>query len=396
MPLRIGLVVPHIFMQDTILPQVIFSPGTLALELANGLSKLSVDVTLFTPGNVATIANNITADLSYFENELSARGDSYLDLLKKHPLTFVTLARQVQSELVAKAYSMANNGQIDIVHIYTNEEELAMPFASLCKRPVVFTHHDPFSFLVRYKNMMPKYSHLNWVSISHAQRADMPADTNWVGNVYHGHSDTTLKPVQTPTADYFAYFGRIIEPKGVHLAIKAVNEYNKTSSSPMKLKIAGKHYSESEKNSYWEKIINPKLGNEIEYVGFINTSSEKRNFLGNAAALIVPSLFAEPFGMVTVEAFACGTPVVALNSGALNEVIDDGLTGFVVNTINGVDGKIDETATTHVLAEWLAQSLLIDRKECRKSYETYFTAQTMCQGYYEIYQRLIKTFDKQL
>src|SRR5690348_15966568 len=106
--LKIGLVVPHIFLHKDILPHVIFSPGRLAIRLAEGLQDLGAEVTLFSPGPVDTSVKTITADLSYFERELAGRGDTYLDLLKKHPFTFITLARQVQAEVIAKAYAMAN------------------------------------------------------------------------------------------------------------------------------------------------------------------------------------------------------------------------------------------------------------------------------------------------
>lgn len=214
--MRVGIVVPHIFMHRDILPKVIFSPAQLALDLAEGLQAAGTEVTLFSPGPVDTTVRNITADLSYFETELAGRGDTYVDLLKKHPFTFITLARQVQSELIAKAYAMANTGDLDVVHIYTNEEDIALPFASLCTKPVVFTHHDPFNFLVKYKNTFPKYKGLNWISMSYAQRKGMPKDTNWVGNVYHGLSDDALHPVAQPSGDYIAFIGRIIQPKGVH------------------------------------------------------------------------------------------------------------------------------------------------------------------------------------
>jgi hypothetical protein len=163
--LRVGIVVPHIFMQESILPKVIFSPGQLAIDLAEGLTSLGIDVTLFSPGPVKTKVKNVTANLSNFKTELAARGDSYIDLLKKHPLTFISLARQVQSELIAMAYKMANDEKLDIVHIYTNEEDIALPFAQLCAKPVVFTHHDPFNFLVTYKNVFSKYSELNCLQI---------------------------------------------------------------------------------------------------------------------------------------------------------------------------------------------------------------------------------------
>ncbi|MEO5950220.1 MAG: hypothetical protein ABIQ04_02120, partial [Candidatus Saccharimonadales bacterium] len=141
--IRVGLVVPHIFIHRDILPEVIFSPGKLALNLANTLSEYDIEVTLFTPGKADTHVRNVTADLRPFEQELSGRGDTYIELLKKHPFTFISLARQVQSEIIALAYDMANRDELDIVHIYTNEEDIALPFAKLCHKPVVFTHHDP-------------------------------------------------------------------------------------------------------------------------------------------------------------------------------------------------------------------------------------------------------------
>ncbi len=390
MTLRVGLVVPHIFMQRAILPQVIFSPGRLALELAHGLTNEHIDVTLYTPGPVDTDVKNVTADLSLFERELHGRGDSYVDLLKKHPFTFVTLARQVQSELIAEAFAAANRGELDIVHIYTNEEDIALPFASLCQVPVVFTHHDPFNFLVKYKSVMPKYKQLNWVSLSYAQRADMPADTNWVGNVYHGINEVKYTPVKNPSQDYFAYIGRIIEPKGVHLAIAAVKRYNQTVERPMKLIIAGKHYAESEKLSYWQTRIEPELDDMIQYVGFIDSDTEKNVFIGNAAALLVPSIFAEPFGMVAIEALACGTPVVALDSGALPEILRTGPVGVVAEKMYSAAGVLDEPNTVQRLAVGLSQAQQIDRAVCRVAFEQNFTLQDMAAGYADIYHTLHK------
>src|SRR3954471_645659 len=98
--MKIGILVPHIFMQDAVLPNVIFAPADLAINLAEEMQNLGHDVTLFSPGNVSTKVKNQTADLSLFETELKTRGDSYIDLLRKHPFTFITLARQVQSELI--------------------------------------------------------------------------------------------------------------------------------------------------------------------------------------------------------------------------------------------------------------------------------------------------------
>lgn len=379
-------------MHRDILPKVIFSPGKLALELAEGLQAQGVDVTLFSPGPVDTTVRNITADLRYFEQELAGRDDTYIDLLKKHPFTFITLSRQVQSELIAKAYAMANNDEFDIIHIYTNEEDIALPFASLCIKPVVFTHHDPFNFLVKYKNVFPKYASLNWISMSYAQRATMPAETNWVGNVYHGIPTDQLHPVALPTDDYIAYIGRIIQPKGVHLAIQAVKLYNKKATRPLTLKIAGKHYADHKKDTYWNEVIKPLVDNEeIQYVGFLDRHESKQTFLANATCTIVPSIFAEPFGLAAVESLACGTPVVCLDSGALPEIIKTGKTGHVVEKIIQADGTLDDTATARALATAIAEQTSATREVCRKTFAQQFTTDRMCREHLAIYRRLLTT-----
>jgi glycosyltransferase involved in cell wall biosynthesis len=387
--MRIGLVVPHIFMHREILPRVIFSPGQLALDLADGLQQLGAQVTLFSPGPVDTRAKNITADLSYFQQELAIRNDTYLDLLKKHPFTFITLARQLQSELIAKAYAMANAGELDIIHVYTNEEDTALPFAKLCTKPVVFTHHDPFNFLVKYKNLFPKYRALWWISMSYAQRVGMPADTNWLANIYHGLPNKRLTPVDNPSNDYVAYLGRIIKPKGLHLAIDAVQQYNAVHQ-PLKLKIAGKHYAGHKKDDYWQEHIVPRLKyKHVEYVGFVDAAG-KRDFLANARALIVPVLFAEPFGMVVIEALACGTPVIALDSGAIPEIVRDHETGFAVQKIFDDFGNLDEAATSANLSEALANISSLNRKTCRQNFESRFTSERMCREHLTAYEKLTR------
>jgi glycosyltransferase involved in cell wall biosynthesis len=387
--LKIGIVVPHIFMHRDILPNVIFSPAKLALDLVDGLQQAGVEVTFFSPGPVDTNARNITADLSYFEHELSLRGDTYTELLKKHPFTFISLARQVQSELIAKAYDMANRGELDLVHIYTNEEDTALPFAKLCTKPVVFTHHDPFNFLVKYKNVFPKYKSLNWISMSYAQRAGMPEDTNWVGNIYHGIPVDTFKPAGSPTGGYISYLGRIIQPKGVHLAIQAVKSYNQTAQKKLPLKIAGKHYAGHGKDTYWREIIEPLIdGGEIQYVGFLNTIEAKQAHLANAELAIVPSIFAEPFGLTASEALACGTPVIGLNSGAVSEVIENGKTGFVIDKISGPNGELDEASTSRAIAAAIPNCIDINRTACRLAFEHKFTAERMCAEHLAVYRKL--------
>jgi glycosyltransferase involved in cell wall biosynthesis len=376
-------VVPHIFMHRDILPGVIFSPGMVALSLVNGLADQGIEVTLFSPGPIDTEVHNITIDLSYFEAELALRGDSYTDLLKKHPLTFISLARQAQAELISRAYQMANNDELDVVHVYTNEEDLGLTFAALCKKPVVFTHHDPYNFLVRYKTIFPKYKDNNFISMSYAQRSGMPTDTNWVANIYHGIDPLRFRPNYEPRGDYVAYLGRIIEPKGVHLAIQALKAYNQVTNSKLKLKLAGKHYAGHQKDTYWQTKILPYIDDvEIEYIGFVDGDVAKQAFLGNAEALLVPSLFDEPFGMVVIEAMACGTPVIGLESGALPELIDDGVTGLLVVSNDS------EAVTVKSLAKAMSRVDSLDRKACRLVVEDKFTVERMCHEHAEVYQKL--------
>ncbi|HUD11504.1 MAG TPA: glycosyltransferase [Candidatus Saccharimonadia bacterium] len=355
-------------------------------------------MTLFSPGPVACGVRNVTADLSGFEAELAQRGDSYIDLLRKHPLVFISLARQAQSELIARAFEMANAGKLDIVHVYTNEEDVALPFSRLCRKPIVFTHHDPFSFLVKYRHVFPKYADLNWISLSMSQRRGMPNDTNWVANIPHGLDASMYHEMHEPAGDYLAYLGRIVEPKGVHLAIAAVRAYNASGKGKYVLKIAGKHYS-GEKDGYWQKQVRPEIdGKEIVYEGFIDSAREKQEFIGNAAALMVPSTFDEPFGMVMVEALACGTPVVGLASGAVPEVTDDGQTGVLArksmrSVVDARTGRerleVDEAATVAALTEAIGKLGGIKRSSCRRAFETHFTARRMCQDHLELYRRLI-------
>lgn len=391
--LRVGLVMPHIFMHAQILPHVIFAPGQLAIALAHQLQHEGVEVTFFCPGPLDLHVKQINSDLSYFEAELAARGDSYMELLKKHPFTFITLARQLQSELVAKAYDMANNGELDVVHVYANEEDIALPYAQLCRKPVVFTHHDPFNFLVKYRSVFPKYARLPWISMSLAQRKSMPADTHWVGNIYHGLDTAQWQPVSEP-GSYVAYLGRIIEPKGLHLAIKSIHEYNHLHpESPLVLKIAGKHYSGEAKDSYWQKYIQPAIDDKtIIYLDFISDLQEKQAFLSGAKALVVPSTFDEPFGMVMIEALACGTPLVGLDSGAITEVIKDGKNGILVKKeYSSTDPRmLDEDKVAAKLADAYEKILLVKRKDCRKDFEDRFTLERMAREHAILYQKLVK------
>lgn len=386
--MRIAVVVPHMFMHEEVLSKVIFAPGFLAIDLCLELKELGHQVTFFSPGYILKDVENCNADLSYFKWELEQRKYGYVELLKKHPLTFITLARQAQSELIAKAFNMANDGEFDIVHVYTNEEEIALQFSGFCKVPVVFTHHEPFNYLAKYRNSFSRFKHKNWVSLSLAQRKSIAKDTNWVGNVYNGIPADKFVSSCEGKKEYLAYFGRIIQPKGVHLAIAAAQKAGK------KLKIAGKHYGDFGNDSYWKEKIKPEIdGKQIEYVGFIHSDKEKEDFLRNAEALLMPSLWDEPFGMVSIEALACGTPVIALANGAIPEIIQNGINGLLVEPKKLLDGNgemiLDEDSVVNEFVEKIKSIKNIDRKICRKSFEERFTSEEMAKEYERIYTEII-------
>ncbi len=380
--MKIGLVVPHIFLHAEIFGNVIFAPGELAIQLTRGLLDKGHEVTLFSPGFDVEGARNVHPDMSLFEEELAARGDTYTELLKKHPLVFISLARQVQSELIARAYKMAR--EFDIIHVYCNEEELAMAFSDFCTAPLVFTHHEPFSYLARYRSSFPKYRDKNWISISYSQRASMPPDTNFVANIYHGLDSSRFHPIENPTSDYLLYFGRIIEPKGVHLAIETAKRLG------MPLKIVGKHYSGHGKDEYWEERIVPHIdGKLISYGGFVSTDAQKNEILGNAKALLVPSIWPEPFGMVMIEALACGTPVIGLANGSIPEILDEGKNGFLVSD-KAEDGNFSESVAVSGLCRAVANLDSIDRANCRKIFDGRFTLDRMVDEHLATYESLLQ------
>ncbi len=408
--MKVALVVPHIFMNQAILPEVIFSPGQLALNLAHALAEKGHKVNLFSPGSVQphlsspNITNTI-ADLSLFKAELEQRQDTYIELLKKHPLTFITLARQVQTELINQAYQQANQGEFDVVHVWCNEEELALVNADFCQVPVVFNHHEPFNFLVKYRAIFPKYPDLNWISFSLAQRETFfnsdnqkPDSVNWVGNVYHGLPVDQYQ-LQHQPQDYLLYMGRIIQPKGVHYAIACAQELG------MKLKIAGKHYASHSKDQYWQQFVKPQLDHDrIEYVGFIKDLAAKQKLLGQARALLMPSVWQEPFGLVMIEAMACGTPVVGFSQGAVSEVVKPSVSGQLAayqpeeQTIKNGQAmmkkwpQLEQDPTFQANVQGLSRAVEkikeLDRAQCRQYFQQNFSLDQMRIGYEQIYQQL--------
>ena len=221
-------------------------------------------------------------------------------------------------------------------------------------------------------DMHPLYSAFSeapLVSISDNQRTPMPP-VNWAGCIHHGLPKNLLSPLVGRRGDYLAFLGRISPEKrpdrAIEIAVRAGRE----------LRIAAK--VDKVDRDYWREEIEPLVRRHanVHYIGEIG-DAEKAEFLGNAAALLFPIDWAEPFGLVMIEAMACGTPVIAWNRGSVPEVVDPGVTGFVVSNLEEA-----------VSAVGLIGNL--DRRRIRDVFDQRFTAERMARDYVAIYRRLLE------
>jgi glycosyltransferase involved in cell wall biosynthesis len=204
------------------------------------------------------------------------------------------------------------------------------------------------------------------ISISQAQRKPLPA-LRWIGNVYHGLPLSLYKP-NFKNGKYLAFVGRVSPEKRVDRAIEIALRTN------LPLKIAAK--IDQSDQSYFEQRIKPMLDHPlIEFLGEIN-ESEKQEVLGNASALIFPIDWPEPFGLVMIEAMACGTPVIAYRNGSVGEIIEPGKNGFIVDSQEEAIKAVQNIS-------------MLDRIECRKYFEQRFTADRMARDYSNIYRHMI-------
>src|SRR6201987_3804516 len=203
------------------------------------------------------------------------------------------------------------------------------PFSLFSRQatPFVTTLHGRLD-LPEHQPVFDTFSSVPVVSISNAQRRPLP-QANWVRTVHHGLPQDLLQPKPIKPS-YFAFLGRIAPEKGVDRAIRIAQHCG------VPLKVAAK--VDNVDREYFEEQILPMIKSaHVDYIGEIN-DSQKSEFLSGAMALLVPIDWPEPFGLVMIEAMACGTPVIAFNRGSAPEVIDDGVTGFVVEDINGAIG----------------------------------------------------------
>ena len=252
--------------------------------------------------------------------------------------------------------------QFDVLHFHIDQYHFPL-FRGLGANTVTTLHGRQDLPDLQY--LYAKFPEMPLVSISDAQRAPIP-HANFTGTVYHGLPTDLLTPVAAPEGKYLAFLGRISPEKRVDRAIHIARAAN------FPLKIAAK--VDRVDQAYFEAEIRPLLDLPgIEFIGEIDERT-KPSFLGNARALLFPIDWPEPFGLVMIEAMACGTPVLAFRNGSVAEVMDDGLTGAVVETMDEAHARLGEV-------------LALDRQVVRARFEQRFTATRMAQDYVALYRR---------
>jgi glycosyltransferase involved in cell wall biosynthesis len=206
-----------------------------------------------------------------------------------------------------------------------------------------------------------------FISISDNQRTPLN-EANWLGTVYHGLSANALKPV-FEAGSYLAFLGRLTAEKGPEVAIRIAR------ATGIPLRIAGK--VPRGERTYFKERLEPLIdGTQVQLIGQVDDDA-KQGFLGGAAALLFPIDWPEPFGLVMIEAMACGTPVIAFCCGSVPEVVDHGVTGFIV------DGEAEAAQAAMRLGE-------LDRHQVRARFEQRFTAKQMAQKYSRRYETLMR------
>ena len=317
--------------------------------LTDALVEMGHEVTLFASGDSDTKAELIPG-----VNEALRLDPECVDPMPHHVL---------QLEEVLTLHK-----SFDIIHFHT--DYFHFPLSSRIDTPVLTTLHGRLD-LPDLQPLFNRFTDQHVVSISNNQRLPLQ-QANWAGTVYHGLPEH-LHKIGTGEGNYLAFMGRISPEKGVDKAIEIAVR------SHIPLKIAAK--VDKVDQEYFEKEIQDLTDHHlIEFVGEIN-EQEKTAFLGNAKALLFPINWSEPFGLVMIEAMSCGTPVIAFDKGSVPEIIDDGVSGFIVNDVEEAGIALEKIDT-------------LLRSAVRKVFEEKYTATRMAKDYLKIYEILASARNK--
>ena len=340
--MRIAQVAP---LTEAVPPKLYGGTERVISWLTEELVRQGHDVTLFASGDSQTAAK-----LEPMWPKALRLDGSVRDPMCLHQMMLEQVARRAR--------------EFDIIHMHLDY----LPFSLMSRQsvPFVTTLHGRLD-LPEQHPVFDLWKNIPVVSISDAQRRPLP-QARYAATVYHGLPIDLLRPV-TDAPQYLAFLGRICPEKRLDRAIEIAR------AAGLPLKVAAK--VDAVDVDYYEQKIKPLLqGNtDVEFIGEIS-DSQKSEFLGNALALLMPIDWPEPFGLVMIEAMACGTPVIAWNRGSVPEIVEDGVTGFIVNDVPGAIAAVRK----------LAQ---IDRKAVRARFEQRFTSARMAEDYVDLYEDLI-------
>lgn len=340
--MRIAQVAP---LHESVPPKMYGGTERILHWLTEGLIEKGHEVTLFASGDSTTTAKLV----AIVPKALRLEGGFMVDKTGFHSLMY---------EQVFKVAS-----DFDIIHFHSDYAHL--PYVRLMQTPTLTTHHSrldylPLADILKESNGYPA------VSISEAQRGPIPW-LNWQATIHHGMPRDMFVLNEQPS-DYILFLGRLCPEKRPDRAIEIAKQ------AGMRLKIAAK--VDPVDREYFSTEIEPLLDDSfIEYVGEVD-DSQKQELIGNAYALIHPIEFPEPFGIVMIESLACGTPIVAFRTGSIPEVVDEGLTGFVVDDIPSAVEALKKVRT-------------LDRKRCREVFEKRFSSSRMVDDYLAVYEQVI-------
>jgi glycosyltransferase involved in cell wall biosynthesis len=249
--------------------------------------------------------------------------------------------------------------------IHNHLDYYAFPFARLSGTPVVTTPHGRLD-ISEVGSVYRHFGDAALVSISDSQREPLP-DANWLATVYNG-IDFSSFTLRSKPGEYLAFLGRISPDKRPDRAI----EVSRSLGIPLKIAAKVDHVD----RAYFEQAVKPHLDHQlIEFVGEVN-EHEKDDFLGGALAYLFPIDWPEPFGLVMIEAMACGTPVIGWRNGSVPEVVRDGVSGFICETMQDFMHAVSRIGE-------------IDRSACRADAFARFSSSAMADGYEAVYRRAV-------
>ena len=347
----------------------VYVPDTAVMKIAQ-VSPLIEAVPPKLYGGTERVVSNLCEELVAMGHDVTlfASGDSVTSARLAAACPTALRLDKSMTDHVAPHISMLEAlacvaDEFDVVHLHV--DYLGYPILRRLDVPFLSTLHGRLD-LPELRPLYEIYRDVPVVSISASQREPLP-HANYIGTVYHGLPLRMLSPGRGD-GGYLAFLGRVSPEKGLDAAIRIAGR------TGLPLKVAAK--IDRADRAYYEEVIEPMLGSaDVSFVGEIG-DDRKSEFLGGAAALLFPIAWREPFGLVMIEAMACGTPVIATPMGSVPEIIEDGVTGFIVSD---EDEAVAAAKDLHSL----------DRARVRREFERRFTSRRMAEDYLDLYRRVI-------